>query len=85
MALIIDLDIDKCSACGPAPWPAWIKNDIDTQRCEARSGWSSTWSSPTAGDTAKYTYMATACMHCAEAPASPPAPAAVWPRTPKPA
>lgn len=67
MALIIDLDIDKCSACGACAVACMDQNDIDTQRCESpfrivcdleRGD----------GAAAKYTYIATACMHCADAP-----------------
>ena len=68
MALIIDLDIDKCSACGACAVACMDQNDIDTQRCEAPFRVVFDLEQPDGRGHCKYTYMATACMHCAEAP-----------------
>ena len=68
MALIIDLDIDKCSACGACAVACKDQNDIDTQRCEAPFRVVFDLERADGGDQHKYTYMATACMHCADAP-----------------
>ena len=68
MALVIDLDMDKCSACGACAVACMDQNDIDTQRCEAPFRVVFDLEQPDGRGHCKYTYMATACMHCAEAP-----------------
>lgn len=67
MGLVIDLDLDKCSACGACAVACMDQNDIDTQRCEAPFRIACTLEKQTK-DGYRYVYMATACMHCAEAP-----------------
>ena len=68
MALIIDLDIDKCSACGACAVACMDQNDIDTQRCEAPFRVVFDLEQKDEKGQYRYTYMATACMHCADAP-----------------
>ena len=68
MALIIDLDIDKCSACGACAVACMDQNDIDTQRCEAPFRVVFDLEQEDGKGGYKYTYMATACMHCTQAP-----------------
>ena len=68
MALIIDLDIDKCSACGACAVACMDQNDIDTQRCEAPFRVVFDLEQKDEKGQYRYTCMATACMHCADAP-----------------
>lgn len=67
MPLIIDLDMDKCSACGACAVACMDQNDIDTQRCEAPFRIACDLERTIDGNTT-FTYIATACMHCADAP-----------------
>lgn len=64
MGYIIDLDIDRCSACGACAIACMDQNDIDTQRCEAPFRVVKDVENPNG----TMAFLSIACMHCEDAP-----------------
>lgn len=65
MGFIIDLDMERCSACGACAVACMDQNDIDTQRCEAPFRVVRDVEDVRSGSLA---FLSIACMHCEDAP-----------------
>ena len=66
MALIIDLDIDKCSACGACAVACMDQNDIDTEQLEAPFRVVSILER--GREPHCFTFLSVGCNHCTDAP-----------------
>lgn len=65
MAVILDLDMEKCVACGACAVACMDQNDIDVDYGPLRSVFHL---EELKKDGIRHTYISTACMHCDDAP-----------------
>ena len=66
MALVIDLDMDKCSACGACAVACMDQNDIDTEQLEAPFRVVSILER--GREPHCFTFLSVGCNHCTDAP-----------------
>ena len=72
MKLYLDLDMEKCSACGACAVACMDQNDIDPR---ARAPFRNVFCvDKREGETVKAAYASLACMHCDDAPCIPACP-----------
>lgn len=65
MGMIIDLDIEKCVACGACAVACIDQNDTDTEYGNYRNVFHLEENSK---EEVKHSYLSIACMHCEDAP-----------------